>query len=154
MAESTAKGFASTTDLAEKTITFSEIGTDLYAFTAEGDPNTAVIVGDDGCLVFDAQAKTGSVEITIDMKSVDTGSTEFDGHLQGADPPFHHRRPGARQQRVIEAGGLSFDPATQTALSRADDRIDPPRVAALRNVAAPRRAGCPAPRDRGFALYL
>src|SRR5215813_4198180 len=51
-----AKGFASTTDTAEKKVTFSEIGTDLYAFTAEGDPNTAIIVGEDGCLVFDAQA--------------------------------------------------------------------------------------------------
>jgi glyoxylase-like metal-dependent hydrolase (beta-lactamase superfamily II) len=50
------KGFASTTDMAEKKITFSEIGTDLYAFTAEGDPNSAVIVGDEGCIVFDAQA--------------------------------------------------------------------------------------------------
>lgn len=30
--------------------------TDLYAFTAEGDPNSAVIVGDDGCIVFDGQA--------------------------------------------------------------------------------------------------
>jgi glyoxylase-like metal-dependent hydrolase (beta-lactamase superfamily II) len=54
--KSMAKGFASTTDMAEKKITFSEIGPDLYAFTAEGDPNSAVIVGDDGCLVFDAQA--------------------------------------------------------------------------------------------------
>ncbi|RED38829.1 glyoxylase-like metal-dependent hydrolase (beta-lactamase superfamily II) [Rhodopseudomonas thermotolerans] len=51
-----AKGFASTTDLTEKKVTFSEIGPDLYAFTAEGDPNSAVIVGEDGCLVFDAQA--------------------------------------------------------------------------------------------------
>src|SRR5258708_8497745 len=51
-----AKGFASTTDMAEKKITFSEIGTDLYAFTAEGDPNSAIIVGEDGCLVFDAQS--------------------------------------------------------------------------------------------------
>jgi len=51
-----AKGFASTTDLAEKKITFSDIGSDIYAFTAEGDPNTAIIVGDDSCLVFDAQA--------------------------------------------------------------------------------------------------
>ena len=51
-----AKGFASTTDMGEKKITFSEIGPDLYAFTAEGDPNSAVIVGDDGCIVFDAQA--------------------------------------------------------------------------------------------------
>ena len=50
------KGFASTGDLSEKKVTFSEIGTDLYAFTAEGDPNSAVIVGEDGCLVFDAQA--------------------------------------------------------------------------------------------------
>jgi glyoxylase-like metal-dependent hydrolase (beta-lactamase superfamily II) len=51
-----AKGFASTSDLAEKKVTFSEIGADLYAFTAEGDPNSAIVVGDDGCLVFDAQA--------------------------------------------------------------------------------------------------
>ncbi|EKS41797.1 MBL fold metallo-hydrolase [Afipia broomeae] len=51
-----AKGFASTGDMTEKKITFSEIGPDIYAFTAEGDPNTAVIVGDDGCIVFDAQA--------------------------------------------------------------------------------------------------
>ena len=50
------KGFASANDMAAKKITFSEIGTDLYAFTAEGDPNSAVIVGDDGCIVFDAQA--------------------------------------------------------------------------------------------------
>jgi glyoxylase-like metal-dependent hydrolase (beta-lactamase superfamily II) len=51
-----AKGFASTTDMTEKKITFSEVGPDLYAFTAEGDPNSGVIVGDDGCIVFDAQA--------------------------------------------------------------------------------------------------
>src|ERR1700750_2228889 len=51
-----AQGFASTSDMAEKKITLSRIGPDLYAFTAEGDPNSAVIVGDDGCLVFDAQA--------------------------------------------------------------------------------------------------
>jgi glyoxylase-like metal-dependent hydrolase (beta-lactamase superfamily II) len=53
---SMAKGFASTSDMTEKKIAFTEIGTDLYAFTAEGDPNSAVIVGDEGCLVFDAQA--------------------------------------------------------------------------------------------------
>ena len=56
MTENKNKGFASTGDMAEKKVTFSEIGPDLYAFTAEGDPNSAIIVGDDGCLVFDAQA--------------------------------------------------------------------------------------------------
>jgi glyoxylase-like metal-dependent hydrolase (beta-lactamase superfamily II) len=61
-----AKGFASTSDLAEKKITFSEIGTDLYAFTAEGDPNSAVIVGDDGCLVFDAQATPAMAKSVVE----------------------------------------------------------------------------------------
>src|SRR6476646_3773528 len=49
-------GFASTADLADKTITFDAIGPDLYAFTAQGDPNSGIIVGDDGVMVVDAQA--------------------------------------------------------------------------------------------------
>ena len=50
------KNFASTGDMAEKKITFAEIGRDLYAFTAEGDPNSGIIIGDDGVIVIDAQA--------------------------------------------------------------------------------------------------
>jgi polyisoprenoid-binding protein YceI len=38
-----------------------------------------------GKVVFDAQAKTGSVDIVIDMKSVNTGFADFNGHLQGED---------------------------------------------------------------------
>jgi glyoxylase-like metal-dependent hydrolase (beta-lactamase superfamily II) len=51
-----AKGFASTGDTGEKKISFDEIGKGLYAFTAEGDPNSGIIVGDDGVMVVDAQA--------------------------------------------------------------------------------------------------
>jgi glyoxylase-like metal-dependent hydrolase (beta-lactamase superfamily II) len=51
-----AKGFASTGDTGEKKISFDEIGKGLYAFTAEGDPNSGIIVGDDGVMVIDAQA--------------------------------------------------------------------------------------------------
>jgi glyoxylase-like metal-dependent hydrolase (beta-lactamase superfamily II) len=51
-----AANFASTGDMAEKKITFGKIGEGLYAYTAEGDPNTGVIVGDDCCMVIDAQA--------------------------------------------------------------------------------------------------
>jgi glyoxylase-like metal-dependent hydrolase (beta-lactamase superfamily II) len=51
-----AKGFASTSDTAEKKVSFDEIGRGLYAFTAEGDPNSGIIVGDDGVMVIDAQA--------------------------------------------------------------------------------------------------
>ncbi|MDX2203183.1 MAG: MBL fold metallo-hydrolase [Hyphomicrobiaceae bacterium] len=50
------KSFASTGDMEEKIITFNEIGKDLYAFTAQGDPNSGIIVGDDGVIVIDAQA--------------------------------------------------------------------------------------------------
>jgi glyoxylase-like metal-dependent hydrolase (beta-lactamase superfamily II) len=50
------KQFASAGDMAEKTVSFTEIGPNLYAFTAEGDPNTGVIVGDESVLVIDAQA--------------------------------------------------------------------------------------------------
>jgi glyoxylase-like metal-dependent hydrolase (beta-lactamase superfamily II) len=50
------KAFASTGDMEEKIITFKEIGKDLYAFTAQGDPNSGIIVGDDGVIVIDAQA--------------------------------------------------------------------------------------------------
>ncbi len=49
-------GFASVGDLADKTITFSAIGEGLYAYTAQGDPNTGIIIGDDSCMVIDAQA--------------------------------------------------------------------------------------------------
>ena len=48
--------FASAGDLAEKEISFTEIGEGLYAFTAQGDPNSGVIVGDDSVMVVEAQA--------------------------------------------------------------------------------------------------
>ncbi|MEY3265293.1 MAG: hypothetical protein RL717_2770 [Pseudomonadota bacterium] len=38
-----------------------------------------------GKVVFDKAAKTGSVDIEIDAKSVDTGSTLFNEHIQGED---------------------------------------------------------------------
>ena len=38
-----------------------------------------------GKIVFDAEAKTGSVEIVIDTKSVNTGFADFNEHIQGED---------------------------------------------------------------------
>src|ERR1700727_922848 len=58
-------GFASPTDLAHKPISFDAIGPDLYAFTAEGDPNSGIIVGDDGVMVIDAQATPVMAEQVI-----------------------------------------------------------------------------------------
>ena len=60
------KQFASAGDMAEKTVSFTEIGANLYAFTAEGDPNTGVIVGDDSVMVIDAQATPAMAQKVIE----------------------------------------------------------------------------------------
>ena len=51
-----AKAFASQGDMTEKKITFEEVGSGLWAFTAEGDPNSGVIIGDDSVMIIEAQA--------------------------------------------------------------------------------------------------
>ncbi len=51
-----AKEFASQGDMGEKAISFTEVGDGLYAFTAEGDPNSGVIIGDDSVMIVEAQA--------------------------------------------------------------------------------------------------
>lgn len=50
------KTFASQGDMSEKTVSFTEVGCGLWAFTAEGDPNSGVIIGDDAVMVVEAQA--------------------------------------------------------------------------------------------------
>ncbi|MEO1224201.1 MAG: MBL fold metallo-hydrolase [Pseudomonadota bacterium] len=50
------KAFASAADMTEKAITFTEVGDGLWAFTAEGDPNSGVIIGDDSVMIIEAQA--------------------------------------------------------------------------------------------------
>jgi glyoxylase-like metal-dependent hydrolase (beta-lactamase superfamily II) len=50
------KKFASQADLAEKQVTFSRLSEHAYAYTAEGDPNTGIVIGDDAALVIDTQA--------------------------------------------------------------------------------------------------
>jgi glyoxylase-like metal-dependent hydrolase (beta-lactamase superfamily II) len=50
------KAFASQADLEEKRVTFTKLSENAYAYTAEGDPNTGVIIGDDAVMVIDTQA--------------------------------------------------------------------------------------------------
>jgi glyoxylase-like metal-dependent hydrolase (beta-lactamase superfamily II) len=50
------KKFASQADLAEKKVTFERLSEHAYAYTAEGDPNTGIVIGDDAVLVADTQA--------------------------------------------------------------------------------------------------
>jgi glyoxylase-like metal-dependent hydrolase (beta-lactamase superfamily II) len=50
------KAFASQADLEDKKVTFEQISQHAWAYTAEGDPNTGVVIGDDAVLVADTQA--------------------------------------------------------------------------------------------------
>ena len=69
-----------------------------------------------GKVVFDAEARTGSVEVDIDMKSVNTGFADFNGHLQGEDFLDTARFPKAtfKSTRVVFEGdsqALRDDPS-------------------------------------------
>jgi glyoxylase-like metal-dependent hydrolase (beta-lactamase superfamily II) len=55
-AMTTQKTFASHADLEAKKVTFEKLSAHAYAYTAEGDPNTGIIIGDDAVLVADTQA--------------------------------------------------------------------------------------------------
>ncbi|UUZ69479.1 MBL fold metallo-hydrolase [Polaromonas sp. P2-4] len=50
------KEFASQSDLTDKTITFEQLSAHCWAYTAEGDPNSGVIIGDKFIMVSDATA--------------------------------------------------------------------------------------------------
>lgn len=50
------KQFASHADVEEKQVSFVKLSDNAYAYTAEGDPNTGIVIGDDAVLVVDTQA--------------------------------------------------------------------------------------------------
>ena len=50
------KTFASAADLDEKQVSFTQLSEHAWAYTAEGDPNTGIIIGDDAVMVIDTQA--------------------------------------------------------------------------------------------------
>ncbi len=61
----TAKAFASTEGTTEKKLSLDQIGSGLYAVTAEGDPNSGIIVGDSAVMVIDTQPTPASANELI-----------------------------------------------------------------------------------------
>ena len=59
------KTFASQADLAEKKVSFTRLSENAYAYTAEGDPNTGVFIGDDAVMVVDTQATPAMAQDVI-----------------------------------------------------------------------------------------
>jgi glyoxylase-like metal-dependent hydrolase (beta-lactamase superfamily II) len=56
MSQAPAKAFASQADLQDKKISFTQLSAHCWAYTAEGDPNSGVIIGDKFIMVSDATA--------------------------------------------------------------------------------------------------
>lgn len=70
--------FASKGDLTPKKTTFSRLSENAYAYTAEGDPNSGVVIGDDSVLVVDTTATPVMARALI-------------GHIrQVTDKPIRH----------------------------------------------------------------
>ena len=59
------KAFASQADLADKQVSFTKLSDHAYAYTAEGDPNTGIVIGDDAVMVIDTQATPGMAQDVI-----------------------------------------------------------------------------------------
>ncbi|MHB1668594.1 MAG: MBL fold metallo-hydrolase [Thiomonas sp.] len=59
------KAFASQADLEDKKVSFSQLSEHAWAYTAEGDPNTGVVIGDDAVMVIDTQATPAMAQDVI-----------------------------------------------------------------------------------------
>ena len=59
------KQFASKADLTEKQTSFIKLSEHAYAYTAEGDPNSGVIIGDNACMVIDTTATPAMAQSLI-----------------------------------------------------------------------------------------
>jgi glyoxylase-like metal-dependent hydrolase (beta-lactamase superfamily II) len=59
------KAFASQADLEEKKVSFEQLSAHAWAYTAEGDPNTGIVIGDDAVLVADTQATPAMAQDVI-----------------------------------------------------------------------------------------
>ena len=113
------KNFASTGDMAEKKITFAEIGREPLAFTAEGDPNSGIIVGDDGVIVIDAQATPAMARPVIERvaRSPTSRSSTWCCRTTmpcacSAPPPTRRRRsspPRHCRAMIVERGQEDWD---------------------------------------------
>jgi glyoxylase-like metal-dependent hydrolase (beta-lactamase superfamily II) len=59
------KAFASQADMEEKAVSFTQLSEHAWAYTAEGDPNTGVIIGDNAVMVIDTQATPAMAQDVI-----------------------------------------------------------------------------------------
>ena len=124
------KKFASHADTEEKNISFTKLAEGLYAYTAEGDPNSGVIIGDDSVMVIDTQATPIMAQVRTvlgDIPAEELGICYGHEHLLAAPPPEHRtpdltlddREAALREleafsraggSAIVEIGAVQFEP--------------------------------------------
>jgi hypothetical protein len=95
------KAFASQADLTEKKITFEQLSPHCWAYTAEGDPNSGVIIGDRFIMVSDARKNDSFKRLeqrASDGTVVDSSSDGDAGGDESEEPDNHFHD-------ATEAGG-------------------------------------------------
>jgi glyoxylase-like metal-dependent hydrolase (beta-lactamase superfamily II) len=90
------KAFASQADLQDKKITFEQLSPHCWAYTAEGDPNSGVIIGDDFIMVSDA---TATPAMARDLIKQDPHRQRQADQVRAADPLPRGARAG--RQRLL-----------------------------------------------------
>lgn len=111
LALAAAAGFASFGPVQAQTVTYTLDPTHTFVTWEALHFGTSTSRGrfdkKEGKVEIDRTAKTGAVDITIDMASITTGVSPFDTHLKGKDFFDVATHPTAR----FQATGLSFDGA-------------------------------------------
>ena len=64
-----AKAFASQADLKQKEITWTQLSENAYAYTAEGDPNSGIVIGEDSVLIVDTTATPAIEGVTFERSA-------------------------------------------------------------------------------------
>jgi glyoxylase-like metal-dependent hydrolase (beta-lactamase superfamily II) len=134
------KKFASHADLEEKKISWEKLSDNAYAYTAEGDPNTGVIIGDDSCMIIDATATPVAAQGVIQKIREIT-----DKPIKYVVLTHYHA------VRVLGASGYKAEACSRSSPARTPttwsssvaSRTWIPRLAAFRACSRPSRA-CPA----------
>ncbi len=103
------KVFASQADLEEKKVTFSQLSEHAWAYTAEGDPNTGIVIGDDAVLVADTQATPAMAQRRDPPHP--RGDRQAD-QVRGADALPRGARAGRQRLRARSTSSPARTPTT------------------------------------------
>ena len=97
------KQFASHGDIDDKVVSFEKLSDNAYAYTAEGDPNTGIIVGDDAVMVIDTQATT-SASRTRPPSATPGADRPASSRTIAADLNVFRQRRGNSRQSLRQPG--------------------------------------------------